>query len=269
MKEIYPNLKSLNHNYLDLFSKNAFSIINEGYYDCQDFLQHHTKNIEPIIKEHSKNPIIAELKFASPSSGEISKKVDFDQLAKEMINGGAVALSVLTEPNFFNGSISKFIKIRKTVDVPLLMKDFIVSKVQIDTAKKIGADIILLILGLFEKSRSESDLDNMISYAHSLDLQVLLETHNLNEFDMAVETDADLVGINNRDLTNLNVDISTTIKILKSRINRNKLVVSESGIEKADDIRLLKNAGADAFLIGTSIMRSSNVRSKVVEFVDA
>jgi indole-3-glycerol phosphate synthase len=259
----------LNHDYLDKLSENAFSLIDKGYYSSEGFLEHNTKNLDIIIRDSSSNPIIAELKFASPSAGKIRQGNDSIQFAKEMINGKAVALSILTEPNFFGGSISNLVQVRRKVNVPILMKDFFVSKIQIDTAKKLGADVILLIMGLFAKNKCDSDLDNMISYAHSLDLQVLLETHNLNEFDIAIETDADLVGINNRDLTTLKVNISTTIEILKSRPNRNRLVVSESGIENADDIRLLKGAGADAFLVGTSIMRSSDIKSKVVELVDA
>jgi indole-3-glycerol phosphate synthase len=109
----------------------------------------------------------------------------------------------------------------------------------------------------------------MISYAHSQGLQVLLEVHDRAEFERAVETDADLVGVNNRDLETLSVDLSTTMNILESASKKGKIVVSESGIKTAGDVRLLRKAGADAFLVGTSVMKSSDIASKVKELVEA
>jgi indole-3-glycerol phosphate synthase len=149
------------------------------------------------------------------------------------------------------------------------MKDIIVSKKQLDVAPKIGADVILLIQTLFDLGRCEHSVEKMIEYAHSKNLQVLLEIHNKEEFEKAIHSKADLIGINNRNLDTFSVDISTTQTILKSKDKENKIVVSESGIKTADDVRLLRKAGSDAFLIGTSVMKSSDITSKVQDLVDA
>ncbi len=180
-----------------------------------------------------------------------------------------MGLSVLTEPRHFGGSLENFGLIRRSVGLPLLMKDIVVSRVQLDAALKLGADAVLLIHSLFEKGRCESDLDDMISYAHSGGLQILLEVHDRDEFDVAVKTETDLVGVNNRDLETLLVDLFTTSRILESASRRGKVVVSESGIRTGDDIRLLRKAGADAFLVGTSVMKSSDIASKVRDLVEA
>tara|TARA_Y100000780_G_scaffold195852_1_gene185593 strand:- start:1644 stop:2093 length:450 start_codon:yes stop_codon:yes gene_type:complete len=148
------------------------------------------------------------------------------------------------------------------------MKDIMISDIQIEAAKKIGADCILLISSMFNENLCENSIEYFITKAHKLGLEVLLETHTEEEFKEAINSSADLVGINNRNLDTMHVDIKTTENILK-KYEKNKLIISESGISEPAHIKYLKNVGADAFLIGTAIMQSSNIKDKVKELVMA
>ena len=149
------------------------------------------------------------------------------------------------------------------------MKDFFINKVQVDTASNLGADVILFIQALFDRNYCNHSMDEMIEYAHSLKLEILLETHTEEEFKKAINTDADLVGINNRDLRNFTVELNRTRRILKEYHGNDHVIVAESGIKSPNHVVYLREAGARAFLIGTSIMSSTNVEKKVQELVEA
>jgi indole-3-glycerol phosphate synthase len=149
------------------------------------------------------------------------------------------------------------------------MKDIIINPIQLGTASRIGANAILLIKAIFERGYSELSLKEMIIEAHKRNLEVLLETHSEEEFQSALATNADLIGINNRDLRTLKVDIRITERILRKHNNHGKVVVSESGIMTPADVYFLRNGGAQAFLIGSAIMMASNIEEKVKEFVAA
>jgi indole-3-glycerol phosphate synthase len=149
------------------------------------------------------------------------------------------------------------------------MKDIVLSPVQLEAASRIGADAILLIQALFDRGCCECDVPEMIREAHSRNLEVLLETHSEDEFRRAVASHADLVGINNRNLATLAVDLNVTRKILRNIDVDGKVVVSESGIRNPADIRFLRESGARAFLIGSAIMACEDVEAKVKEFVQA
>jgi|ETNmetMinimDraft_23_1059889.scaffolds.fasta_scaffold00279_14 indole-3-glycerol phosphate synthase len=271
VKEINRNLKNLNPNsvnFLDILAANAYISIAEGYYDINTKIEASTHDLNQSIRRSSKNAIISEIKFASPSQGIIHTEENVVSAAKAMSNGGAVGLSVLTEPKTFLGSLDNFMKVREVVDLPLLMKDIIVTKKQLDAALKIGADVILLIQTLFDMGRCKNTVEQMIEYAHSKDLQVLLEIHSKEEFEKAIQSNADLIGINNRNLETFEVDLSTTKTILESKDKGNKIIVSESGINTAKDVCILKKSGADAFLVGTSVMKSKDIASKVKELAE-
>jgi len=184
-----------------------------------------------------------------------------------MEKGGAVGISVLTEPKHFNGSLHSLAEARRTVKLPILMKDIILSPVQLDAASKAGANVALLIEALFDRGYCECSVHEMIARAHSTGLEVLLEAHTSDEFRSAVRTHADLVGINNRNLATLKVDLNVTKAILESNRAEGKVVVSESGINTATDLRFLRECGAQAFLIGSAVMLADNVEAKVREFV--
>jgi indole-3-glycerol phosphate synthase len=178
-----------------------------------------------------------------------------------MVNGGASALSVLTQPYLFNGSPEFFMKVRKIVKIPMLMKDITIDKIQIDAAKKIGADYFLLIQSLFDKKLVQ-EMDELIDYGHKNGVKVLVEAHTSKEFENACKTDADVIGINNRNLDTLKIDLNTTKNILEES-TCSKIVISESGIETADDIRFLHKCGAKGYLIGTAIMKNDNIEETV------
>jgi indole-3-glycerol phosphate synthase len=145
------------------------------------------------------------------------------------------------------------------------MKDIVVDKIQIDAAEKLGADMILLIQAIFDKNFA-ADIDEFIAYAHKKKLLVLLESHTKKEFTDSAKTRADILGINNRNLDTLEIDLKTTQTILKDR-DEKRIIISESGIESPKDIQFLRKCGADAFLVGSSIMKSKDIKGLVSELV--
>ena len=247
--------------------ENSQIAIDEGIYDVKENLSKSNTNLIESIKENQHATLITEIKFSSPSLGEIKKISDPVQIAKSMIKGGAKALSILTQPYLFSGSPEFFIKIRKEIDVPLLMKDIIIDKIQIDAAKKIGADYILLIQSLFDQGLVK-EIDELLDYGHKNGLKILLESHTRAEFENSLKTEADILGINNRNLDTLELDINNTKRILEGYKN-SKIIISESGIETPKDVSFLHDCGANAFLVGSSIMKSDNIKESVSQLVNA
>jgi len=254
-------------DFLDLLAEGAKETIRTGYYDNVAQATTVDTSLKTAILESKATPVITEIKVASPSAGVIRKDLAAAEVARAMEKGGAVGLSVLTEPKHFNGSLKSLVEARKAVKLPILMKDIILSTVQIEAASKLGATAILLIQALFDRGYCEGDVKEMISEAHSKNLEVLLETHNATEFHSAVATDADLIGINNRDLKTFKVDLNATRQILENNDPKGKIIVSESGINTPADLRFLHACGAHAFLVGSAIMRSGNIEEKVRELV--
>jgi len=256
-------------DFLDTLARDAKETVNGGYYEVSTQLVVPSVSLKKAIIDSKKNAVITEVKAASPSRGTVRKSFDPEEVAVAMENGGATGISVLTEPKHFSGSLSYLTKVRKAVKLPILMKDIIINPIQLETASRIGANTVLLIEALFEREYCECDIDEMISKAHARNLEVLLETHNESEFQSAINSDADLIGINNRDLRTLKVDIRITERILKRYGTREKIVVSESGVMTPADLLFLRRCGAQAFLIGSAIMMAGNIEKKVKEFVAA
>ena len=246
---------------------NSQAAIDNGIYEIKENLVKSESDFLNTINVNSHATLITEIKFSSPSLGKIRTLSDPVSIAKSMIAGGAKALSVLTQPNLFNGSPDYFIRVRKAVNVPMLMKDIIVDKIQIDAAEKMGADYMLLIQSLFDQNYLK-DIEEFISYGHKKGLCVLLEVHTKAEFENALKTDADLVGINNRNLDTLELNLETTKEILDG-YDKSRPILSESGIESPNDIQFLKKCGADAFLVGSSLMKSENIEENVKKLVNA
>jgi len=255
------------NNVLDRLVKNSRRAIDDGIYDITETLPKSGIDLEKSIRNNKHASLITEIKFSSPAEGDIRPISDPLQIAESMISGGAQAISVLTQPHLFNGSPEYFIKIRKNVKVPLLMKDVMIDKTQIDAAKKMGADYFLLIQALFDKG-FVNDIDELINYGHKNGLKILLESHTKTEFENALKTDADIIGINNRNLDTLEINLETTKQLLEN-FQKSKIILSESGIKSAEDVKFLHDCGADAFLIGTSIMKSSDIQKRVSELVNA
>jgi indole-3-glycerol phosphate synthase len=183
-----------------------------------------------------------------------------------MVDSGAIGISVLTQPSLFDGSIEYLATIRKGQPrIPLLMKDITVSTVQIDAGKKVGADCVLLIKSIFDRNLAEDSMEKLLENAKNRGLEVLVEVHTEQEFGEVVKAKNDLVGINNRNLDTLKVDITNTEKLLKMYNKGKSVIISESGINSPKDIQYLKTAGADAFLVGTSIMQTTDIGAKISE----
>ena len=199
--------------------------------------------------------VIAELKKASPSKGLIAP--DFEQRylkqAAAYEQGGASAISCLTEPKFFLGSDEYLMNVRKAVELPILRKDFTVDEYQIYEAKTIGADAVLLICSLL----SEAQLGEYLAQARELGLSALVEAHDLDEVQAALAVGADIIGVNNRNLKDFSVNPLNRLR-LREAIPKDKIFVAESGIAKASDADGLKAAGVQAVLVGEALMRSAD-----------
>ncbi|HJU14015.1 MAG TPA: indole-3-glycerol-phosphate synthase [Candidatus Nitrosotalea sp.] len=251
---------------LEKLAKNSQKAIDDGVYEVEGRIAKSGKNLVQEIRRNTHASLITEVKFSSPSLGEIRQVSDPVAIARQMVEGGSSALSVLTQPHLFNGSPKYFMEIRKHVPIPMLMKDIVIDRVQIDAAEKIGADIVLLIQSIFDKNFAR-DIDEFVEYAHKKNLLVLIESHTRKEFLDSSRTRADLLGINNRDLDTLAIDLKTTESILQGHKGDGRVIVSESGIERPEDIRFLRQCGADAFLVGSSIMKSKDIKGLVSSLV--
>lgn len=197
--------------------------------------------------------VIAEIKKASPSKNIIREYFNPLEIAREYIAGGASALSVLTDKKYFQGDIRFITDIRSSVPIPILRKDFFIDSYQLTEAKAFGADAVLLIAAAMKPER----LRDLFNEAAALGLDCLVEVHNIRELNILNYIPARIIGINNRNLSNFNVDISTTIRVV-SRIPKDIIVISESGITNRADVDQLKAHGIHAVLVGESLMRAAN-----------
>ena len=206
--------------------------------------------------------VIAELKQASPSKGLIAP--DFERIfldkARQYEEGGAAAISCLTEPKFFLGSDEYLRKVRAAVALPILRKDFTIDEYQIYEAKCLGADAVLLICSLL----SEAQLAEYLCQAHELGLSALVEAHDADEVGAAIAAGAGIIGVNNRNLKDFSVNPLNSLR-LREQIPEDKIFVAESGIAKASDCAGLKAAGVQAGLVGEALMRSTDPAAMLKE----
>jgi len=241
--------------------------VQSGYYNLDQDSGHEIVSFKRAIKSAERNAIIGEIKPVSPARGSLRPQIDPVNAAVQMANGGTIALSILTEPDNFGGSLENLRKVRDHVSLPLLMKDIIIHEKQIEAGRKAGADCVLLIESAFSKYPIAS-LTRLIRYAHESNLEVLLEVHTENEFQRGLKSEADIVGVNNRNLSTLETDLNTTLHVMaRAELQGDKVIISESGFESAEDIRKVKSARVDGFLIGSSLMVSQDLERKVREFV--
>lgn len=221
------------------------------------------RDVKPYLTATKDEPIriIAEVKKASPSKGVI--KEDFDPLAiaQEYSANGANAISVLTEPHYFQGNLEYLTQIRRYVPTPLLRKDFILDKYQIVEALVYGADFILLIA----KSLSTKDLKELYDYALHLGLEVLVEVHDKEDLMKAMKCGAHIVGINHRNLETMEMDMTLCERLIPM-IPNGKIIVAESGVSNTGIIKNLSEIGADAFLIGEHFMRVPSIKEELTKF---
>ena len=195
--------------------------------------------------------VIAEVKRRSPSKGLIREDFDAVKIARAYVEADVTCISVLTDEDFFGGSLEDLIRVREAVDVPLLRKDFVVDRIQIDQARLAGADAVLLIVAALESP----ELGRLHDHARSLGLDVLVEVHDEKELDTALSIGSRLIGVNNRDLRTFEIDLATTERLAARVEDSSVLLIAESGIANAEDVDRLARAGAAGFLVGESLMR--------------
>jgi indole-3-glycerol phosphate synthase len=202
------------------------------------------RDFTAALKQGGKPAVIAEIKKASPSAGEIRPNFEVAEIAKGYERAGAAAISVITEEDFFHGKLSYLTEVKTAVSLPILCKDFIIDPIQVVAARAAGADALLLIAAILEQ----------------------IEVHNEEEMERVLTTDARIIGINNRNLRTFQVSLDTTFR-LRPSIPSDRLVVSESGIQEQSDVQSLASAAVDAVLVGTSLMRAEDPEAKLRELL--
>lgn len=265
---------------LEALARDAIETVESGFYRISE--SHKVppiRALHDVILENRGKAVICEVKYASPSSGNIRGSGAAEEVAKEMEAGGAVALSVLTEPKNFKGSPSNLTSVRAVTSLPIIMKDIIVSEVQILAAKRLGASAVLFIEEIFTRRQTKGGLtlEEAVALARQSGLDTIIETHTKKGLEIVSNVDCDIIGLNNRDLDTFKTDIETTVELLKEFKKKDRdslqLIMSESGYDKPEDIMKVKekirmngSPQPDAFLIGTSVMKSDNIRDKVRSF---
>ncbi|MEW6608104.1 MAG: indole-3-glycerol phosphate synthase TrpC [bacterium] len=216
-----------------------------------------------ISYPRGKVKLIAEIKKASPTEGVICEEFDPVAIAKIYEESGAKAISVLTDENFFQGNLQHLKAVKEATHIPILRKDFIIDEYQIYESKVWGANAILLIVDCLPLEK----INSFLSISQTLGLDVLLEVHNYDDWDKVSQVKSEIIGINNRNLYTFVVDLKTTF-MLKLIIPKEKTVVSESGIKTKEDVQLLQEKGIDAILVGTTLMKSENIKDKIKELLN-
>lgn len=222
------------------------------------------KDFEKAIAFHEGGPdrirIIAEIKRASPSKGLIREYFVPGEIARGYVEGGAAAISVITEEKFFMGKLEYLTALRGNIRLPLLRKDFIIDDYQVYESRVSGADALLLIVAAL----AQDDLARLLKLTYQLGMSALVEVHDEKELERALDAGARIIGVNNRDLKTFKTDLETTIR-LSPYVPRDRVLVSESGFNTYEDILRLKEHGVEAFLIGEALMREENYIKKLRE----
>ncbi|HMK16004.1 MAG TPA: indole-3-glycerol-phosphate synthase, partial [Methanomicrobiales archaeon] len=216
-----------------------------------------------ISRSRRRNAVIAEVKFASPSRGQILAPCPPEGVARHFVAGGCCALSVLTEPRFFGGSPGALVRVREAVEVPVLRKDFIIDQIQLEETAFLGADAVLLIASLLGDR-----LPGFVDRSMAFGIEPLVEVHTRAEAEAALRTGANLIGVNNRDLGTMETDLATTLTLGPMLRREGRTVISASGILTPVDVRRLRTA-CDAFLVGTTLMESADPVKSLEDFVCA
>ena len=215
-----------------------------------------------LIQDDSNFNLIAEIKKSSPSKGLICKKFDPIKIAIDYEKAGAKCLSVLTEKNYFGGNINYISQIKKSVNIPILRKDFIIDEWQIIESYQAGADCVLLILAILNNLQ----LKKFYNLSNKLGMDVICEVHNEEELLRAIKLKVNCIGINNRNLKTLNVD-KNTFHLLSKKIPDKIIKICESGLTNNNDLKKFTKSGADAFLIGETLMKSGNIYEKTKKII--
>ena len=240
---------------------------NQLEYDRKNFVKSskNKQRFEDSLKNsgNRRYTLITEIKKASPSKGIIREDFNPCELARSYEKGGASCLSVLTDTTYFKGSNDYIAQIKKIISLPILRKDFIIDPLQVIESKNLGADCILIIVGM----NSIEDNKKIEYMALDIGLECILEVHSLEELEATKHFSSNIIGINNRDLNTFVTDIETTIKLLP-RVQKNKTIISESGLSKKSDLVRLANLGVSSFLVGESLMKQQDVEKATRSIMD-
>lgn len=213
------------------------------------------------VEKEERLGIISEIKRASPSKGDINTDMTPAEQAALYVEGGTTAISVLTEENFFKGSLKDLKAVRETVDVPLLNKDFIIDERQIIDAYNHGADIILLIVTIL----NDEELERYYKKAKSLGMEVIVEVHDEEELRRGLAVNPGIIGINNRDLKTFKVDLNNTVRLIEKYYDDNILFIAESGMQTAKDAQLMDAGKAECLLVGETLMKADHPAEIIME----
>jgi indole-3-glycerol phosphate synthase len=222
------------------------------------------RNFKGAISGKDRIALIAEIKFASPSAGPIREKTDPADIGRVYEKAGASAISLLTDRKFFSGDIKDLLPLKKAISLPILRKDFIIDVCQIEESRVHGADAVLLIAGLL----SREALRTLLAACGDSGMAALTEVHDREDLEKAIESGAEIIGINNRDLNTFEVRLDTTLE-LAPLIPKDRVIICESGIHKGKDIRMLRGLGIRAVLVGSALMASDSLGKKTKELMTA
>lgn len=255
-------LKIINHKKEELEhskSRTPFGELRDRARDSEP-----TRGFKAAIKRRRDEPIrlIAEIKRASPSKGVIREDFNLSEIVSAYDVKDVKAISVLTDERFFSGRLDYLGTVRGMTGKPLLRKDFIIDEYQVFESRACGADAILLIVAALDGSQ----LSDLLGLSNELSLDTLVEVHSHSDLEIALRCNAEIIGINNRDLKTLGVDLMTTYELVKE-IPEEKIIVSESGINSRDDVEAIESAGADAILVGTTIMQADDIGRRIDELM--
>ena len=215
------------------------------------------RDFKGAISRSDRINLIAEIKFASPSAGIIREKPDPITIGRVYEEAGAAAISLLTDKRFFRGDLSHLPRLKRATSLPILRKDFIIDEIQVRESFLWGADAILLIAHILSRQK----LKGLLGMCQSLGMAALTEVHDRNDLNKAIDCEADIIGINNRDLNTFKVDLAATLR-LAPLVPGGGIIVSESGINNRGDVRVVKEAGVHAVLVGTALMNSEDIGKK-------
>ncbi len=222
------------------------------------------RDFKSAISQSNRINLITEIKFASPSAGVIRENLDPVKIGQIYEQAGAAAISLLTDQKFFNGHLEDLPKVKQAIELPILRKDFTIDEIQIREAMIWGADAILLIVRIL----SEGQLKELIEVCQENGLATLVEVHDRQDLEEALNSKAEIIGINNRDLDTFQIDLQTTHDLAKL-IPEGYVIVGESGIHHPEDIEVLKELNINAVLVGSSLMSSEDIEGKTRELVEA
>lgn len=257
-------------DFLQTITVEVRKLLHSGYYTVRrENTSTATSSLKEAVQRSRGHAVIAEIKPATPLRGRLKQELNIGKYVNSAEQAGVVGFSVLTQPRHFEGSLDNLSEARRYTSLPILMKDFIIAREQVDAAFRSGADAVLLIQSIFVSRLSVDDEESLISQAHTCGLEVLTEVNNEDELIAATSTGADMIGINHRNLKTLEMDLTLTKKLMRHCSLRDKVVVAESGIAGPEDARKYFKLGVDAILVGSYLMEASDALKAARLLVEA